>query len=154
MQLHSEAFGPNERIPEVYTADGENHSPPLNWTEVPEETRELVLLVDDPDAPSEEPFVHWVAYHISPEAILPEGVEPTDEPGTVPGMRHGLNSFGHIGYDGPAPPQGHGVHHYHFRLYALDTELPFSGSVERQAVDIEMEGHVLEECELVGVYER
>ena len=154
MQLRSEAFDHQQPIPPQYTVDGEDISPPLAWSEVPDGTRSIALICDDPDAPTDEPFVHWVAHGMPADTALPEGIDKQRRPASPPGMVQGTNSFGRIGYNGPAPPAGHGTHHYHFKVYALDTELELNGAVEKPAVLRAMEGHILAQAELVGTYER
>jgi Raf kinase inhibitor-like YbhB/YbcL family protein len=155
IQVTSKAFESGQPIPPKYTADGENLSPALRWDGAPEGTRELALIVDDPDAPRPEPFVHWVIYKIPADAAgLPEGIPHGLKVATPAGAMQGTNSFGNIGYDGPAPPPGHGTHHYHFRLYALDQPLNLKGGLDKQALLRDMSGHILDEGELVGTYER
>ncbi|MEX0885847.1 MAG: YbhB/YbcL family Raf kinase inhibitor-like protein [Phycisphaeraceae bacterium] len=158
MRITSPAFSDGERIPKTYTEDGNNISPPLAWADLPRNTAELALIVDDPDAPRDDAFVHWTVYRI-PAATpglpenLPRGVEELREPA---GAAQGRTSFGkhNVGYRGPAPPKGHGVHHYHFRLYALDEPLVLAAGVERSALDAAMRGHILGSAELVATYER
>jgi Raf kinase inhibitor-like YbhB/YbcL family protein len=155
IEISSGSFGNHQPIPVSFTADGGNVSPELRWSGVPAGTKELALIVDDPDAPKPEPFVHWVAYKISAEATcLPQGLPQTKKLHDPPGMMQGLNSFGDIGYDGPAPPKGHGTHHYHFRVYALDEPLEVQPGVDHKALLASMAGHVLDEGELVGTYVR
>ena len=154
ISVTSTAFENNTAIPERYTGDGANVSPPLKWTNLPEGTKELALIADDPDAPRPEPWVHWVIYKIPPTVSgLPEGVEKTEKPG-IDGAVQGQNTAGEIGYQGPAPPAGHGEHHYHFKLYALDTELDLGPGADKQAVLGKIEDHVLARGELVGTYQR
>lgn len=146
MELTSPAFAPGGPIPKKYTGEGEDVSPPLVWSRPPEGTRELALVCDDPDAPTANPWVHWVAYKISPDRKgLSEGAKD--------GFRQGRNDFGRRDYGGPMPPRGHGVHHYHFKLYALDIELP-SEELTKDELLSRIEGHVLAEAELIGTYER
>ncbi len=146
MELTSPAFAPGAPIPRKYTGEGEDVSPPLVWSDPPEGTRELALICDDPDAPMPTPWVHWVAYKISPERrSLAEGAQD--------GFRQGRNDFGRRSYGGPMPPRRHGVHHYHFKLYALDIELPNEELTKAELLE-RIEGHVLAEAELVGTYER
>lgn len=153
--VSSSAFKVNESIPRRHTEDGENLSPPLAWSGLPAGTKELVLIVDDPDAPTPEPWVHWVLHKVSASVSnLPEGVDARTKTGTPAGALHGKNSWGTVGYRGPAPPKGHGVHHYHFKLYALDTELHFSTGAEKKQVVQAIKGHILAEGELVGTYQR
>jgi hypothetical protein len=123
IKVRSTAFSDGQPIPKKYTEDGQDVSPPLAWDKVPEGTKELALICDDPDAPSHEPWVHWVIYKI-PATVreLPEGL-PTDATLNSPiKAMQGMNSWPDgrmIGYRGPAPPPGR-VHHYHFQVYALD----------------------------------
>jgi Raf kinase inhibitor-like YbhB/YbcL family protein len=122
--------------------------------QVPAATKEFALICNDPDAPTPQPWVHWVLYRI-PAATrnLPVGVSQSAD---IPGVQ-GKNSWKAgqtIGYRGPAPPPGHGVHHYHFRLYALDTSITLPAGVDKEAVLSAIEGHVLAEEEIVGTYER
>lgn len=155
IELTSPAFAPGEPIPPRYTRDGDNVSPPLRWSHLPEGTRELALVCDDPDAPAPQPFVHWVAYHV--DASLPgidEGVSHDAAPRHSAVHAQGRNSFGRLGYDGPAPPKGHGQHRYRFHLYALDQPLAATGKLEKENLLASMRGHVLDEGELTGTYER
>lgn len=155
INLHSPAFAAGACIPRKHTADGSNLSPPLQWTGVPSTAKELALIVDDPDAPREMPWVHWVAYRIAPATVaLPEGVPPAERVAQPASMLQGVNSWGRIGYGGPEPPRGHGVHHYRFRIYALDDTLDRKPGSTREALLAAMEGHVLATGELVGTYER
>jgi hypothetical protein len=155
MTLHSTAFENGRPIPEAYSQDGKNLSPPLSWSGAPKEAAEFALIVDDPDAPREEPWVHWLIWKV-PGSMdqLPEGVAKGAEPPMPSGARQGTNTSGSAGYDGPAPSKGHGTHHYHFKLYALDAELGLEAGADKAALLEAMEGHVLEEAELVGTYER
>jgi hypothetical protein len=155
LEIHSTVFAPGQPIPEKYSQDGENISPPLQWSGIPSATRELVLLVVDPDAPKPNPFIHWVLYKIPPSVMaLPEAV-PTENILKVPaGAMQGQNSAGKIGYVGPAPPLGHGTHHYHFKLLALDTTLSVVPALDKGALHALLVGHILEQAELVGTYER
>ena len=122
MILSSPAFKQNHLIPRNYSGDGDDMSPALSWSEVPPATKELALIVDDPDAPTPEPWVHWVLYKIPAATMdLAEHVPPALHVARPVGALQGRNSWPKgIGYRGPAPPKGHGLHHYHFRLYALD----------------------------------
>ena len=124
MQLRSDAFDHQQPIPKQYTGDGEDISPPLTWSEVPDGTKSLALICDDPDAPMDEPFVHWVAYGMPADAALPEGIDKQRQPASPPGIVQGTNSFGRIGYNGPAPPEGHGTRH---RLLDTQNVLPGKG---------------------------
>ena len=153
--ITSEAFRNNSPIAGRYTADGEDRSPPLAWAKLPAQAKELALIVDDPDAPTPEPFVHWVIYKIPANVPgLPEGIPRERKLGNPPGALQGKNSFGKIGYGGPAPPRGHGVHHYHFHLYALDKPLAVEPGLDNKSLLAAMHGHILDEGESVGTYER
>lgn len=151
LRLISSAFNENESVPSKYTCDAENLSPPLTWTGVPEETRHLVLIVDDPDAPRGT-WVHWVLYGIPGDVTaLPEGVAKSP---VVSGVgKQGVNDFGEIGYGGPCPPPGK-AHRYFFKLYALDTEIPLAESATKAEVEEAMGGHILAKGQLIGLYSR
>lgn len=153
LMLTSTAFDHNTAIPRKHTGDGQDISPPLSWSGVPAGTKELALIVDDPDAPTPKPWVHWVLYRIPPDAKgLPEGVAPSlHGPGS---MLQGKNSWNKVGYGGPAPPPGHGLHHYHFRLYALDAPLNLEPGVNKDAAAKAMAGRILAEAVLTGTYQR
>lgn len=161
MKLTS-VFEPGERIDKRYTGEGEDRSPPLRWSNVPEGTESFALICDDPDAPSPRrpaatPWVHWVIYNIPASVTeLPEGIERTAKPKEVPGALQGHNSWGEdsLGYRGPLPPPGSGTHRYFFKLYALDTKLDLPAGANKETLLKAMEGHVLAETSLVGTYER
>jgi Raf kinase inhibitor-like YbhB/YbcL family protein len=143
--LQSSAFENAHAIPSRHSCDGEDVSPPLRWSNMPEGTRSLALVVDDPDAPGGV-FTHWIAWALDPAADgLGEG---------EPAPREGQNDFGTSGYRGPCPPPGHGRHRYVFRLYALDTEAELAAGAAKAEVEQAIAGHVLTTAELVGTYER
>jgi Raf kinase inhibitor-like YbhB/YbcL family protein len=155
MTLRSDAFADGRAIPRRYGEDGEDLSPPLTWSEPPAGTRELALLVEDPDAPRAEPWVHWVLYKIPPDVrTLVEGIPPAPAPEVPLGALQGKNSWGTDGYRGPAPPPGHGEHHYHFRLFALDAPLRAAQGLDKDGLLGAMQGHILTQAELVGMYQR
>lgn len=158
MHLDSPAFHHNEPIPPRYTGDSRDLSPPLRWDDPREPAAAFALLVEDPDAPTDEPWVHWIAYNIPGSAReLPEGLPATVRVEAQGGFRQGLNSFpdGGVGYRGPLPPQNHGPHHYHFHLYALRRPLHIDGKVrKRHLVRALEQAGVIEEAELVGLYQR
>lgn len=153
----SRAFDPGEPIPQAYTGEGDDRSPPLEWSGVPEGAKELVLIVDDPDAPTDDPWVHWVLYGV-PAGVreLPEGA--SGQAGTLPGgAKQGRNSWPSgrtTGYRGPMPPPGHGIHHYHFKLYALGVALEAEPGLTKDQLLQKIEGHVIGFGELVGTYVR
>lgn len=151
LRLRTGAFRPNGPIPARYTCHGVGTSPALRWSAVPAGTRSLALVVEDPDAPSGI-WVHWVIYNIPAHTrSLPSGVP--HRPRLSDGACQGLNDFGKIGYDGPCPPPGR-VHHYHFRLFALDCKLPLGPGVTPSRLLRAIKGHVLAEGLLVGTYRR
>ena len=158
-ELTSSAFADGQPIPRKYTGEGDDVSPPLAWSQAPDGTQEFALLCDDPDAPTAEPWVHWVIYGLAADTrALPEGVpagQPQlDEPVAA---RQGMNSWGSgvkIGYRGPLPPPGHGTHHYHFTLYALDRPLEVPPSATKSQLLTAIRDHVLAKAELVGTYSR
>ncbi len=155
IRIESPAFEHGKTIPRRHTGDGADASPALKWSGVPAEARELALIVDDPDAPTPQPWVHWLLYRVPPDAReLPEGIPPAERVPVPSGAVQGRNSFGRIGYGGPAPPRGHGVHRYRFRLYALDTPLSLEPGLTRDRLEAAMKDHVLAQGELVGSYQR
>ena len=149
LTLRSPAFNDGERIPDRHARNHGNVSPPLQWSGEPDGTRSFVLVVEDPDAPRGL-FRHWAAFDISPDRHrLDEGAG-----GRGDALSQGANDFGDTGYDGPQPPQGHGPHHYHFRIAALDTEHLDVGPQQRaEAIWQAAQDHILEETELIGIYE-
>lgn len=150
--LTSSAFTDGETIPAKYTADGEDISPPLQWSQPPEGTTELALTCDDPDAPGGT-FNHWVAYGISSQTRgLPEGVPKTSQV-DKPALKQGTNSFGKPGYGGPAPPPGK-PHRYIFTLYALKAHLTLKPGASRSELLGAMEGKLLAKTTLTGTYGR
>jgi len=148
--LTSTAFADGASIPTKYTCDGESVSPPLGWDGPPSGTQSLALIVDDPDAPSGT-FVHWVIYDLPPSLRgLPEGVSTDAKPST--GGTNGKNGSGKSGYTGPCPPSG--THHYHFKLYALDTSLNAPSGWSKDQLLQAMQGRVIGQGELVGTFSR
>lgn len=144
IQLTSSAFQDGERIPVQYTCDGANISPSLTWAEIPPAARSLALIVSDPDAPSGD-WTHWVLFDLEPRLPgLPEG--------TQIGIS-GKNNFGKQGWGGPCPPAGK-AHRYIFRLYALDTMLGLKAGAARKDMEQAMQGHILAQGELMGMYGR
>jgi len=151
IRITSTAFAPGQPIPARHTCDGEDLSPALAWTDVPQGTKSFALVCDDPDAPSGT-WVHWVAYGIPESATgLPEGVPKRETSGD--GMRQGTNDFKRIGYGGPCPPPGK-PHRYFFRLYALDGAPSLDPGATKPELLSAMAGHVLAQGELVGTYQR
>lgn len=145
----SSAFAESGPIPERYTADGEGKAPPIQWERVPEGTQCLVLLVEDPDAPTPRPFVHWLA--VLPPDSRGLGLETQGDATTV---MKGFTSMLSRDWVGCAPPPGDSAHHYHFQLFALDRALPISRPLGRSELLRHMRGHILGFGELVGTYQR
>jgi hypothetical protein len=156
--LRSEAFAHGQVIPQKYTGDGQDVSPPLSWDNLPDDTKEIALICDDPDAPTSRPWVHWVIYKIPGDVrSLPEGVPTKPKLEAPSGALQGRNSWPSgttVGYRGPAPPPGSGAHRYYFRIYALDTPLQLGPEADKPALLEAMKGHVLAEGTLMGTYER
>lgn len=149
LTVTSTAFKAGERLPKkhAYKGEGENVSPPLAWSGAPEGTKELALICDDPDAPRDEPWVHWVLYKI------PAGTTSLAEGSRGVGLE-GETDFGETAYGGPMPPRGHGVHHYHFKVYALGQPLDLKAGATKKQLLAAIEGRVLAQGELIGTYER
>lgn len=149
-ELASTAFAHEEEIPERYTCDGEDISPPLQWGDPPAGTQSFALICDDPDAPGGT-WVHWLLYNLSTDVRgLPEAVPAQQE--LADGSQHGRNSWGRSDYGGPCPPRG--THRYIFTLYALDTTLDLAPGADKATLLQAMEGHVLAETALIGLYAR
>ena len=145
LKLTSPAFDHHRAIPARHSGDGDDVSPELMWSGAPEGTKAFAIVVHDPDAPLVDGFTHWVAYGIPGDANhLPEGGGDA--------VTHGTNSMGNAGYNGPAPPPGHGTHHYYFWVYALDDDLDLEPGLDRRALHDRIEDHVIEQARLVGTY--
>jgi Raf kinase inhibitor-like YbhB/YbcL family protein len=157
MKLSSAAFAANQRIPTKHTGEGSDVSPPLAWESAPPETKSFALICDDPDAMSVagKVWVHWVIWNIPGRAGgLPENVARTETVSALGDARQGMNTWPRLGYNGPMPPPGHGVHHYYFKLYALDTTLNLPAKATKKQLEEAMQKRVLAQAELVGTYER
>ena len=151
MTITSAAFKEGKEIPAKYTCQGDDTSPPLSWSGVPDKAASLALIVDDPDAPDPEApkmtWVHWVLYNIPKAATgLPEGAAELPA-----GAKSGLNDWKRTGFGGPCPPIGR--HRYFHKLYALDTVLSDLGTPTKAKLERAMEGHVIAHAELVGTYQ-
>src|SRR5436189_5484190 len=144
MKITSSAFQEGGNIPSKFTCDGANTNPPLQISDVPAEAKSLVLIVDDPDAPSGL-FTHWAVWNISPQAT-------TIAEGSTPKGVQGTNDFGKSGYGGPCPPSG--AHRYYFRVFAIDRELDLPVGAKRSQLDTAMKSHVIAKGELMGRYAR
>lgn len=150
LRVRSPAFAHGAAIRAIYTCDGRDISPPLEWNRGPIGTESYALIMDDPDAPGGT-WVHWVAWNIT-ATQLPEGVseQVTDAPMST--LSHGTNSWDRIGYGGPCPPSG--THRYFFKVYALNCELALGPDTTKPALLVAMEGHILDRGELMGTYTR
>lgn len=153
-KISSPAFAGNASIPAKYTCEGDDVSPPLEWSGVPAGTKSLVLIVDDPDAPDPAAprmtWVHWVAYDIPADAT---GLgEDANANGVPAGTKLGLNDWKRADYGGPCPPIGR--HRYFFKLYALGTTLKDLGKATKADVVAAMKGHVLAEAQIIGTYQK
>lgn len=145
MKITSSAFINNGVIPKKYTCDGEDVNPPLEFIDVPENTKTLALIVDDPDAPMGT-WVHWVLYNISPDC------RKIEENSVPKGAMEGINDFRKRTYGGPCPPSG--THRYFFKLYALDCVIDLKGTVTKKDLEKAMDGHIIAKAELIGLYSR
>ena len=145
MKITSPAFENNQFIPTKFTCDGENINPALEINNVPAKAKSLALIVDDPDSPSGT-YVHWVMYNLNPQD------KDLDENAVPPGALQSVNGAGQEKYTGPCPSSG--THHYRFKIYALDTDLNFSNPPDAKTLIIAMQGHVLDQAELIGLYKR
>ena len=145
IQLTSSAFENNQSIPTKYTCDADDINPPLLISDAPKDAQSLVLIVDDPDAPAGD-WVHWTLWNINPTTTeIPKNSTPD-------GATEGMTDFGRTGWGGPCPHSG--THHYQFKLYALDTMLNLQTSAKKKEVELAMDGHILEQTQLIGLYER
>ena len=150
LKLISSAFKEGEPIPRGYTCDGANVSPPLEWTGVPKSAKTIAIIADDPDAPAGT-WVHWVLYNLPGDGL--GLIENTPQTETLNGGGvQGKNDFGRVGYGGPCPPSG--THHYFFKFYALDSELPLKPGATKPEVEKAMEGHIVGQAQLMGTYKR
>ncbi len=145
LEIRSSAFEPHGAIPPRHTPDGGDVAPELRWSGVPDGTQAFAVVVHDPDAPLVDGFTHWVAYGIPGDATgLSEGGSDAVQ---------GTNSLGDEGYGGPAPPEGHGPHHYYFWVYALDEDLGLEPGLSRRELLKRIEDHVIEQARVIGTYE-
>ena len=152
--VSSPAFEHETEIPSLYTCDGRDISPPLQWREFPPQTRSFALIIEDPDAPDPAnprlTWVHWMLYNIPPSTDSLS--EDAGGSGLPVGTLEGLNDWRRTGYGGPCPPLGR--HRYFHRVYALDCLLPDLGRPRRPAFLAAIEGHILRQAELIGTYKR
>ncbi len=153
MKVTSPAFSDGATIPEKYTGDGPDVSPPLSIKDVDPKAVSLVIIMDDPDAPAGT-FTHWVIWNIPTKITeIPEKVPRDREVKSLGGAKHGMTDFGELGYGGPSPPPGK-PHRYMFNVFALGTKLDLLAGTSRDALERAMKGHVLAKAVLTGIYER
>ena len=146
LQLTSDAFTNGQPIPAQFTCDGADQTPTLHWTDPPAGTKSFALVIDDPDAPSGT-FRHWGVFDIPASARSIGGGEKVGS--------EVMNDFGKPGYGGPCPPKGHGAHHYHFKLFALDVDrLGLGANAKVADVESEATKHAIAQGELIGMFER
>jgi Raf kinase inhibitor-like YbhB/YbcL family protein len=145
MKIKCSAFSNNGKIPSKYTCDGENMNPPLSFSDIPNNSKSLLLIVDDPDAPAGI-WTHWILFNIPPDTKeVPENSVPS-------GAIQGVTSFSTKGYGGPCPPSG--THHYYFKLFALDITLDLPESSKAKDIEEVVVGHILAQAQLIGLYSR
>lgn len=144
MNISSSAFANQQNIPDTYTCREKGINPPLQFFDIPQNAKSLVLIMDDSDAPIGT-FVHWVVYN------MPVTVDKIAE-NSKPTGTEGKNGAGQTAYTGPCPPSG--THHYYFKLYALDTQLQFLDTPDKKAVEDAMQGHVIDQAQLIGLYSK
>ena len=145
MLLTSPSFNHNEKIPPKFTCDGPSINPELHILNVPDEAKSLALIMDDPDAPGRT-FTHWLVWNIDPKTTI---IKQESKP---PGSIEGQTDFGRTGYGGPCPPSG--THRYFFKLYALGAILNLSEGSDKKTLEQEIQEHLIEKAELVGLYSR
>ena len=143
LKISSAVFPDNGMIPSKYSCEGVNASPPLHISGIPAGTKSLALILHDPDAPMAGGFTHWVMWNIDVNGEIPENFK---------GAAQGLNGAGKPGYYGMCPPSG--THHYHFKVYALDIKLDIDKNTDKAGLEKTIQGHVLAEGELVGLYKK
>jgi Raf kinase inhibitor-like YbhB/YbcL family protein len=154
MGLTSPGVEDDGRLADLHSAWHDNVSPALSWTMRPE-AEAYALIVEDPDAPTPQPFLHWMIWNIPGAATgLPRGVSSQPHPTVAKGAVQGRNGAGKTGYYGPRPPEGHGVHRYHFQLFALDKRLPDDPNLSREELTDMLKAHTLVDAELVATYEQ
>jgi Raf kinase inhibitor-like YbhB/YbcL family protein len=147
--LASTAFNDGERIPNLFSAYFDNLSPPLSWTALPE-AETFALIVEDPDAPTDKPVVHWIVWNIPGDADgLPQDASAED----LSHATQGANTYGQHRYLGPKPPAGHGPHRYHFQLFALDMRLEMPRTTPLPELLNALKGNTIASAELIGIYE-
>ncbi len=153
--VSSPAFKDGQPIPEEYSAYGKGKSIPLSWSNLPAGTHSVAVVIDDPDAKTPRPFVHWLIYNIPADTKSLDAGLPTNPTLSRPhGALQGTTSTRSVGYFGPRPPKGDPPHHYHIKVFALDQELKLDAGADEPALTKAMEGHILGQGELVGTVQK
>jgi Raf kinase inhibitor-like YbhB/YbcL family protein len=153
--VQAATFKNNDPIPLAQTAYDKSISPALNWSGAPKNTKTFALMLEDPDSVSPQPFIHWLVANIpASRNNLPANLPAGALLKSVGGAQQGAGSGGNIGYFGPQPPAGSGVHHYHFQIFALDEKLNLPSGFDRQALLGAMKNHVLAKGQIIGTFER
>ncbi len=150
----SSAFKDGDFIPKKYACEGQDVNPEIVVSNVPEGAKTIAIICEDPDAPIRT-FVHWVLWNFpvnGSSVKIPEGIKKLEK--LPDGTMQGYNDFGKIGYNGPCPPKGHGVHHYHFKVYAVNNVLELKGKITKKELEKALSGKVLAQAEIIGLYER
>ena len=148
------AFKDGDLIPKKYACEGQDINPEIVVSNVPEGAKTIAIICEDPDAPIGT-FVHWVLWNFpvnGSSVKIPEGIRKVEK--LPDGTMQGYNDFGKIGYNGPCPPKGHGVHHYHFKVYAVNNVLELKGKITKKELEKALSGKILAQAEIIGLYER
>ena len=148
------AFKDGDFIPKKYACEGQDVNPEIVVSNVPEGAKTIAIICEDPDAPIGT-FVHWVLWNFpvnGSSVKIPEGIRKVEK--LPDGTMQGYNDFGKIGYNGPCPPKGHGVHHYHFKVYAVNNVLELKGKITKKELEKALSGKILAQAEIIGLYER
>jgi len=150
----SSVFKDKEFIPKKYTCEGQDVNPELVISNIPDGAKTIAIICDDPDAPIGT-FVHWVLWNYpvdGPSVKIPEALPKVEK--LQNGAMQGYNDFGKVGYNGPCPPKGHGVHHYHFKIYAVNSLIELKGKVTKEELERALSGRIIAQAEIVGLYEK
>jgi Raf kinase inhibitor-like YbhB/YbcL family protein len=150
----SSAFKDGDFIPKKYACEGQDINPEIVVSNVPEGAKTIAIICEDPDAPIGT-FVHWILWNFpvnGSSVKIPEGIKKLEK--LPDGAMQGYNDFGKIGYNGPCPPKGHGVHHYHFKVYAVNNVLELKGKITKKELEKALSGKILAQAEIIGLYER
>ncbi len=150
----SSVFKDKEFIPKKYTCEGQDVNPELVISNIPDGAKTIAIICDDPDAPIGT-FVHWVLWNYpvdGPSVKIPEALPKVEK--LQNGAMQGYNDFGKVGYNGPCPPKGHGVHHYHFKIYAVNSLIELNGKVTKEVLERALSSRIIAQAKIVGLYEK